>query len=66
MELYEFHLLFLFVREVRITIRMAVADDVRSDFLGQIGRKIASLIVASFCQTLASYAAAAYISFAVL
>ena len=29
-------------------------------------RKIASLIVASFCQTLVAYAAAAYISFAVL
>ena len=28
--------------------------------------KIASLIVASFCQTLVAYAAAAYISFAVL
>ena len=32
----------------------------------KIPRKIASLIVASFCQTLVAYAAAAYISFAVL
>lgn len=37
----------------------------RIDLTIEIG-KIASLIVASFCQTLVAYAAAAYISFAVL
>ena len=37
MELYKFHLFFLFVWEKRVIIKIAVADDVCSNFLREIG-----------------------------